>query len=95
MTLRWTSTGLRDLESLQAYLAHDSDEAAANTVERILAAIDAIERFPGMGRKGRVTGTREFVVSPFIVAYMVKKDAIEVVAIMHGALRWPDSFGVT
>jgi toxin ParE1/3/4 len=45
-----------------------------------------------MGRKGRVAGTREFIVSPFVVAYRVKKDAIEVMAIIHGARRWPDSF---
>jgi toxin ParE1/3/4 len=92
MTVRWTSTGLRDVESLHAYVAHDSEEAAANTVERIFAALESIERFPAMGRKGRVAGTREFIVSPFIVAYRVRKDAIEVVAIIHGARRWPDSF---
>jgi len=92
MTVRWTSTGLRDLEALHAYVAYDSEEAAASTVERILAGLEALERFPAMGRKGRVAGTREFIVSPFIVAYRVKKDAIEVVAIIHGARRWPDSF---
>jgi len=96
MTVRWTSTGLRDLESLHAYVAehseHGSDEAAARTVERILAGLEARERFPAMGRRGRVAGTRELIVSPFIVAYRVKRDAIEVVAIIHGARRWPDSF---
>jgi len=96
MTVRWTSTGLRDLESLHAYVAEHSergnDEAPAKTVERILAGLEALERFPAMGRRGRVAGTREFIVSPFIVAYRVKRDAIEVVAIIHGARRWPDSF---
>jgi toxin ParE1/3/4 len=96
MTVRWTSTDLRDLESLHAYVAQDSehasDEAAAKIVERILTGLEALERFPAMGRKGRVAGTREFIVSPFVVAYRVKKEAIEVVAIIHGARRWPDSF---
>jgi toxin ParE1/3/4 len=45
-----------------------------------------------MGRKGRVAGARELIVTPFIVACRVKKDAIEVVAIIHGARRWSDSF---
>jgi addiction module RelE/StbE family toxin len=96
MMVRWTQTGLRDLESLYAYVAEDSRhasaEAAAKIVERILAGFEAIERFPEMGRKGRVAGTRELIVSPFVVAYRVEKDAIEVVAIIHGARRWPDSF---
>ena len=92
MTVRWTRTGLHDLESVHAHLARDSEEAAAGTVETILAGLEAQERFPAMGRKGRVPGTREFIVSPFIVAYRVRRDAIEVVAIIHGARRWPGSF---
>ncbi|MGA2592684.1 MAG: type II toxin-antitoxin system RelE/ParE family toxin [Bryobacteraceae bacterium] len=90
--IRWTPTGLRDLQSLHAYIAEDSQDAAATTVERINAALEAVQRFPEMGRKGRVAGTRELVVSPFVIAYRVKKDAIEVVAIIHGARRWPDKF---
>jgi toxin ParE1/3/4 len=92
MTVRWTQTALRDLESLHAYVSQDSEAAAARTVEKILAGLDAVERFPAMGRKGRVAGTRELVVSPFIVTYRLKKDAIDVLAIIHGARRWPDSF---
>lgn len=87
MTVRWTPTGLHDLESL-----HANEEAAPKMVERIFAGLDALERFPAMGRKGRVAGTWELIVSPFVVAYRVKKDAVEVIAIIHGARRWPDSF---
>jgi len=96
MTVRWTPTGLRDLESSHAYVAkysdHASEEAAVAVVERILAGLEAVERFPAMGRKGRIAGTRELGGAPVIVAYRVKKEAIEVVAIVHGARRWPDSF---
>jgi addiction module RelE/StbE family toxin len=92
MTIRWTPTALRDLESLHAYIAVDSDEAAAATVEKILAGLATLQRFPGMGRKGRVAGTREFVVPPFVVAYQVTEDVIQVEAVIHGARRWPDSF---
>jgi plasmid stabilization system protein ParE len=79
------------LHAYVKYSEHPSEAAAAQIVERILAGLEAIERFPAMGRKGRVAGTREFIVSPFGVACRVKKDAIEVVAIIHGARRWPDS----
>ena len=89
MTIRWTPTGLRDLESLHAYIAEDSEEAAAAIVEKIDAALKALQRFPEMGRKGRVAGTRELVVSP-VIAYRVKEEAVEVVAIIHGARRWPN-----
>jgi len=92
MTVRWTPTGLRDLESLHAYIAGDNENAAAAMVERINAGLDTLCRHPQMGRKGRVAGTRELVVAPFVVAYSVKESVMVVVAIIHGARRWPDSF---
>ena len=92
MTIRWTPTALRDLESLHAYIAEDSDEAAAAMVEKILAGLESVQRFPGMGRKGRLAGTREFVILPFVVTYQVTEDVIQIEAIIHGARRWTDSF---
>jgi addiction module RelE/StbE family toxin len=92
MIVRWTPTALRDLESLHGYVAEDKPRAAAATVEGILSGIDALARHPEMGRKGRVAGTRELIVSPYIVAYRITKGAIEIVAIIHAARRWPDSF---
>ncbi len=91
MTIRWTPTALRDLASLHAYIAEDNERAAPATVERILSGLEALQRHPEMGRKGRVAGTRELVVTPYVIAYRVRREAIHVVAIIHGARRWPDS----
>ncbi len=91
MTVRWTPTALRDLESLHEYIGEDNPLAAATTVERIPSGIDALSRHPEMGRKGRVAGTRELIATPYIVAHRVKHGALEVVAILHAARRWPDS----
>jgi toxin ParE1/3/4 len=84
MIVRWTPTALRDLKSLHGY--------AAATVELSLSGIDALARHPEMGRRGRVAGTRELIVAPYVVAYRITKGAIEIVAIIHAARRWPDSF---
>jgi addiction module RelE/StbE family toxin len=92
MTIRWTGTALRDLESVHAYIGQDKPDAAASTVERILAAIEALIRYPEIGRKGRVSGTRELVVPPFVIVYRPRRDLIELIAVLHGARRWPDSF---
>jgi toxin ParE1/3/4 len=54
--------------------------------------MDALSRYPEMGRAGRVTGTRELIVFPYLIAYRLKGGAIEIVAILHGSRRWPDSF---
>jgi toxin ParE1/3/4 len=45
-----------------------------------------------MGRKGRVPGTRELIITPYIVAYRTRGTALEVVAIIHAARHWPDYF---
>ena len=92
MNVRWTERALRDLQSLHAYISQDNEPAAADTVERILDGLDALERNPAMGRKGRVEGTRELVIAPFVVAYRIRHAAVEIIAIIHGARRWPDSF---
>jgi addiction module RelE/StbE family toxin len=90
MTTRWTPTAARDLEDVHDYIARDNEEAAIATIERILAGIDALGRHPQLGRKGRVGGTRELVISPYIAVYRVAKDAVEIHAVLHSARRWPD-----
>jgi toxin ParE1/3/4 len=60
---------------------------------RIRDAIDGLTICPGRGRGGRVQGTRELVVpdTPFVVACRIGQRQIEVLAILHGARRWPRS----
>lgn len=92
MTVRWSPTALRDLESVHAYISEDNAAAALVTVDHLIAGIDALGRNPEMGRNGRVAGTRELVIAPYVIAYRARKSSIHVVAIIHGARRWPDSF---
>lgn len=92
MTLRWTRLAASHLESAFDFIAQDNARAAGAVVDRILSAVEALERHPEMGRSGRVPRTRELVITrtPFIVAYRVRKDRIEVLAVLHGARRWPE-----
>jgi plasmid stabilization system protein ParE len=43
------------------------------------------------GRRGRVRGTRELVISntPFVAAYAVDKARVVILALYHGAQPWP------
>jgi len=47
---------------------------------------------PGLGRPGRVEGTRELVVprTPYIVAYTVIDDQVMILSVIHSSRRWPD-----
>jgi len=79
------------MESSRDYIARDNPRAAAGMVDRIVGAAEALRLQPEMGRRGRVAGTREFVVSPFVIAYRAAADAVEIVAVIHAARRWPDT----
>jgi len=94
MRVVWTAPAARDLEAIGDYIARRNPGAARRTVQRIRARTRTLIVHPYLGRPGRVTGTRELVVTstPFIVAYRVVDDRIEILAVFHGARVWPDSF---
>lgn len=94
MRIRWTLPALRDLEAIGDFIAKDNPAAAVQSVTHILDLTEALADHPHMGRAGRVPGTRELVITdtPFIVPYRVRDASIEVLAVFHGARRWPEGF---
>ena len=65
---------------------------AAHRVIELVASIQLLASFPMAGKAGRVLDTRKLVVAntPFIVAYAIERDRIVILAIYHGAQRWPE-----
>ncbi len=61
-------------------------------METLLKGIGALTRNPQMGRTGRVAGSRVWVHAPYVVAYRARNSVIEILAVIHGARRWPDAF---
>ncbi|MFN3515474.1 MAG: type II toxin-antitoxin system RelE/ParE family toxin [Phenylobacterium sp.] len=57
-----------------------------------MSAIGSLSDMPGRGRPGRLTGTRELVVTAtgHIVVYALRRDEVAVLRIRHGKQRWPD-----
>ena len=94
MKLRWTEGAIEDLQWAYDYLAAENVRAAGDIVDRSVSAVERLEQFPQMGRSGRVEGTRELVITgtPFIVAYRLKRDAIQILAVLHAARKWPKKF---
>ena len=60
--------------------------------QRIREAIASLASFPNVGRQGRVSGTRELTVPPFVVAYRINDGHVDILAVLHGARMWPSSF---
>jgi toxin ParE1/3/4 len=93
--LRFTRRSLRHLEEVRAYIGLQDPHAANRVVARIGQAIESLALHPQRGRPGRITGTRELVISgtAYIVPYRITGDSIEILAVMHGARLWPRSGG--
>ena len=53
---------------------------------------EKLDQYPELGRKGRIPATRELVITdtPFLVAYRIHKREVQLLAVLHGARRWPD-----
>lgn len=92
MRLRWLRQALRNLDDEAAYVAADDPAAARRVVKRVLDATAQLEQQPGLGRPGRVPGTRELVVAHtrYIVPYRVRGQTVEVLRVFHTSRRLPD-----
>ena len=91
MSIRWLPEAQRNrLEQLD-YIAQDNPLAAISQDEEIERQINMLLAHPKMGRPGRVTGTRELVISstPFVVIYRLQGQSIDVLRLLHSAQQWP------
>ena len=91
-SVRWTRRAHRRLAEIAVYIEAHNPAAAARVVSAIAKGVERLGREPGRGRPGRIAGTRELVVvgTPYVVAYRIHVNVIEVLTIQHGAQRWPD-----
>ncbi len=93
--IEWTEQAGSQLDQVHEYIALSNSEAVADRiVTRTVSRVEQLASFPLSGRRGRVPNTRELVISntPFIAVYTIEKDRIVILAIYHGAQRWPESF---
>jgi plasmid stabilization system protein ParE len=76
-----------DLNDIWEYLAEDNPEAADRTIDKIVAAIDALVPFPNQGhRRPDLTSRplRFISVDNYLVAYAPDKKPLWILAVMHG-----------
>ena len=93
MNVVWSPRAIRHLIAIRKYIEKDSDGNAALIAARILDAIAILRTQPQLGRPGRLTGTRELVVSgtPYIIPYRVRHERLELLAVVDGRRQWPRS----
>lgn len=91
MRVRWLKKALSNLDEEAEYIAEDDPAAARMVVKRVLEAVALSESQPGLGRPGRVPGTRELIVAKtrYIVPYRVRGEDIEVMRVFYTSRRLP------
>jgi plasmid stabilization system protein ParE len=56
--------------------------------QTILSRIDGLANTPGVGRPREVNGTRELVISPYVIVHRYTGEIVEVLFIWQGAQDW-------
>ena len=84
MALKWTQTALRSVDEIAGFIAKDNPTRATRFVLELKDAVTKLQVHLGMGRAGRVPGTRELVLHKnYIAIYRVRGDDVEILRLPH------------
>jgi addiction module RelE/StbE family toxin len=92
--VRWTEPAAAALGAIQDYVANENPRAACEVTQRIRIAVGRLQAHPKSGRTGRVRGTYELVIHdlPYIVAYRIKNEEVQILSVYHTSRKWPGEF---
>lgn len=91
MRIKWLRAAILDLDEIEIHIAEGNPAAAIDLVVKIIKTVSLLQEQQGLGRPGRVPGTKELVVPglPYIVPYRVKDGAVQVLRVYHTSRKWP------
>lgn len=90
MRLGWTPEALEDRRAIYDTIEADNPGAALDLDELLSEKAARLVDHPGLGRPGRVEGTRELVAHRnYILIYDVAGDLVRVLRVLHTARMWP------
>lgn len=90
MKILWAPEALTDRRAIYDYIETDNPRAALALDELFSAQASCLVDHPGLGRPGRVAGTRELVVHQnYILIYDMLGDLVRVLRVLHTARQWP------
>lgn len=88
--LIWTRPAANDRKEIREYIAQDNPAAALALDELLSEKAGRLADNPGLGRTGRIAGTRELVAHHnYILIYDVTDDLVRVLRVLHAARQWP------
>ncbi|WP_211260284.1 type II toxin-antitoxin system RelE/ParE family toxin [Xenophilus azovorans] len=91
MRIRWLRKALLNLDEEASDIAQDDPRAAQLVLQRVLDSVAKLAEQTGLGRPGRVPGTRELIglKTRYLVPYRVRGQTIEILRVftVQGASR--------
>ena len=79
---------LGSVDEIAEFIAKDNPSRATSFVLELKDAVTRLQVHPGMGRAGRVPGTRELVLHKnYIAIYRVRGDDVEILRLLHAARK--------
>jgi len=88
----WSPQSLRDLESIHAYIAQDSERYAELVIQRLLVSVERLAEFPESGRvvpERNDRNLREVIVRPYRVVYRLRPGFIEIATVFRASRLFP------
>ncbi|PLX47533.1 MAG: type II toxin-antitoxin system mRNA interferase toxin, RelE/StbE family [Desulfobulbaceae bacterium] len=91
MRVKWTKKALLNVDDAVNHIANDNPIAANKVARKIWENSQMLALQPGLGRPGRVDGTRELIIAnlPFILPYTRQNDTIYILRVIHTSMIWP------
>ena len=86
----WSRRARYDLGVMLDFIRQRSPAGATRISNLIRTSVEKLPSYPHLHREGREPGTREAVVHPnYIYSYVVRKDAIHILRVLHARQHYP------
>jgi len=88
----WSPQSLRDLDSIRAYIAQDSELYAELVIQRLLVSVERLAEFPESGRvvpERNDRNLREVIVRPYRIVYRLRPSLVEIATVFRGSRLFP------
>ena len=90
MRVFWAQDALEDRRSIYDYIEAENPLAALDLDELFFEKTALLLEHPNIGRVGRISGTREWVVHPnYILIYDKDEFGLRILNILRASRSWP------
>lgn len=93
MRVHWTDNAINHLANIYEYISLNSPTYATRMVDKLTRRSEQIADYPLSGRivpEYEAEDIRELIEKSYRIIYRIKKDRIDVLAVIHGAQLLPD-----